>query len=159
MQQVEGQRKGSVLYLYNGFLYRKDREENGRRRYRCRRELCTARASHKIDEDVVNLFSSHNHAMEDMGVLQLKTELKKAAYDADARSSNKLVFENLAGKHEAGSRVSFADVEKSMYDAKRRKVPRYPSSMEDAAQLLDGEFICSKNVKFAIELLHIGLSN
>ena len=105
MQQVEGQRKGSVWYLYNGFIYRKDREENGRRLYRCRRELCTARASHKIDEDLVNLFSSHNHAMEDVSVPQLKTELKKAAYDADARTSNKLVFENLAGKHEAGTKV------------------------------------------------------
>jgi hypothetical protein len=139
MQEVEGQRKGSVLYLHNDYLYRRDKERNGIKAFRCRRESCPARARQKNGEDVVNFFSSHNHGMEDIGVLKLKTELNKAAFDADARMSTKTVFDNLTGVHEAGSRISYAEVEKSMYDAKRRKVPRYPSSMEDAAQLLQGE--------------------
>ena len=29
MQEVEGQRKGSVLYLHNDYLYRRDKERNG----------------------------------------------------------------------------------------------------------------------------------
>ena len=69
MQELEGQRKGSVLYLHNDYLYRKDKERN-------------------------DFFSSHNHGMEDIGVLQLKTELKKAAYEIDARLSAKTVFDN-----------------------------------------------------------------
>jgi len=105
--------------------------------------MCPARARQKGSEETIQLFSSHNHCMEDIGVLQLKTELKKAAYEADSRMSTKTVFDNLTGVHEAGSRVTYAEVEKSMYDAKRRKVPRYPSSMEDAAQLLQGKTCCN----------------
>lgn len=141
MQQVEGQRKGSVLHLYKDYLYRRDKERNGIVAFRCRRELCPARARQKKGEDIVQLFSTHNHGMEDVGVMQLKAELKKAAFDVDARVSTKTVFESLTGVHEAGSRITYAEVEKSMYDAKRKRVPRYPSSMEDAAQLLEGEFV------------------
>ena len=115
MQQVDGQRKGSVLYLHNDFLYRRDKEHNGSKRFRCRRELCTARARQKNGEDVVHLSSVHNHCMEDIGVLQLKTDLKKAAYEVDARTSNKLLFDNLTGNHEAGSRITYAEVEKSRH--------------------------------------------
>jgi len=86
---VEGQRKGSVLYLHNDYLYRRDKERNGIKAFRCRRESCPARARQKNGEDVVNFFSSHNHGMEDIGVLKLKTELKKAAFDADARFHGK----------------------------------------------------------------------
>ena len=69
MQEVEGQRKGSVLYLHNDYLYRRDKERNGIKAFRCRRESCPARARQKNGEDVVNFFSSHNHGMEDIDVL------------------------------------------------------------------------------------------
>jgi hypothetical protein len=77
--------------------------------------------------------------MEDIGVLQLKTALKKAAYDADARTTSKSIFDSMTGNHEAGGRLAYSQVEKSMYVARRRKVPRFPTSMEDAAQLLEGK--------------------
>lgn len=137
MQEVEGFRKGATLYLYNNYLYRRDRVAKGINNYRCRQELCTARARHRIGDETVFLSSIHNHGAEDIGVLRLKSALKRAAYETDDRKSITGVFVNVVKNREARDRISHAEVEKCMYDAKRKKVLPCPTAVEDAAELLE----------------------
>lgn len=138
MECLEGNRKGSVLYAYNNFLYRRDKVQKDINQFRCRREMCPARASERIGSNVVILRSEHNHGTEDMGVLKLKSALKQAASEAEPRTSNKVIFDSMTRNDPAGSRVTFAQVERTMYHIRHKTLPRTPTSLEDAAQLLAG---------------------
>ena len=84
MQLIQNLRKRATFYLYNNYLYKRDRidRKNGSFFMRCRRLMCTARARYCPKLDEFHIFSvCHNHEPEDMNELMKSAQSRKKRKD------------------------------------------------------------------------------
>ncbi|KAG8278610.1 hypothetical protein J6590_014165 [Homalodisca vitripennis] len=79
MEIIEGERSGSIMYVYEGFVFRRKSKIKEKMYISCTFNGCEATA-HIQGEDFI-LKRPHNHAPEDMRVekLRLRSDLRKAA--------------------------------------------------------------------------------
>lgn len=79
--KIAGQRNGSIVYVYQGFLYSKHKEQRTHLRLRClnyKRELCKAYATLDKESNVMEAVGNHNHISNEMDIqlLQFRSKLK-----------------------------------------------------------------------------------
>lgn len=101
MEALEGSRSGSLVYLYQGFLYLRYKTWKDVVYLRCREIQCPVVASmNQISEKVViNGEHSHSAPVEDVEELRLRSGLRKAIQQ-DKKKSVRTIFEEVAKRFE-----------------------------------------------------------
>uniref|UniRef100_A0A1B6MKU6 Uncharacterized protein n=1 Tax=Graphocephala atropunctata TaxID=36148 RepID=A0A1B6MKU6_9HEMI len=136
MEIVEGERSGSAMYVYEGYVFRKKSKIGEKLYVSCTFNGCEATA-HIQGEDFT-LKRRHNHAPEDMRVekLRLRSELRKAA-EKHRGLGMKRTFEETCSRYEnAAEFVSYNAFKSTMYRTKQVQTPPIPKDLNDYANIL-----------------------
>jgi hypothetical protein len=127
MQAIEGNRRGSLLYALNGYLYRRDSSKVQKSvGYRCTVKGCPARVLQMPDAMHVTVSHNHGEEGERIELLKLKTSLKRSAEESSG--SLRQIFDCHTTTSSVGMAIGFAEVEASMYRRRRRVLPPLPST-------------------------------
>ena len=83
-RQIEGDRRGSILYVHNNFLYSNFRDTEAKNILRCRewrKSNCKGMGSIRKRDDVFTVMHDHSHDVEEkaVSVLEMKHEMKRRA--------------------------------------------------------------------------------
>jgi hypothetical protein len=135
MEAIEGNRRGSTLFKYDGHLYRKDYERQGKRGYRCTDKGCKGRLLQRADGDIV-VTTGHSHGSKQLAVdvLALKNRMKRRAAESGERLRE--IFDEETRNSNVADEVGFAELESCLYKQRRRVLPQLPREAADAFEAI-----------------------
>lgn len=133
---IEGCRKNSKLYICDGFAYVRDKETKSGLCLKCRKhnKLCPGRSV--IMNNTLRITRPHSCiANEDeIEVIKFKSQVKRNA--EDSVYSLRAVFDSAAANCPVADQISYPEVENIMAKRRRSNLPRLPSTIQEAVQLI-----------------------
>ena len=138
-ETIEGKRKGSVVYVHNGYLYGFFRTYKNHVRVRCLewRRKCKAFGKIVGDQFIVQGEHTNHESAMCKEVLSLKATLKHKA-ETSCTSLRELFNTECAELDEdIATSVSFKSLESTMFKRRRLSYPPLPRSAEETGQLLE----------------------
>ncbi|KAK8390313.1 hypothetical protein O3P69_010176 [Scylla paramamosain] len=126
VRKIEGQRRGSTVYVFDDQAYVKDRQYNEKFHVRCHlfKSGCHGRGHINLENSTMMVIKDHNHDSQASYIEQM--ELKSHVYDercARAPAS-------------AATSVSFESVRRTLLNERNKYLPPAPASPLEAADFL-----------------------
>ncbi|XP_067216201.1 uncharacterized protein [Linepithema humile] len=138
MEIISGKRKGSYLYIYEGYTYNIDKRYNYI--YRCAKRRTTACKGVLIKENEKFILDcKHNHSSEPYiaDILNLKKEMIQMCKETTI--TNKEIFDTVSRKNpKAAAFISYNAMRNQLSKEKIKMRPSLPSNVYELDNLLQG---------------------
>lgn len=149
--------RGNDLLLVNGHKFRCIRQRaDGYVRWRCCKKQCTSTVLMTIDDLIIENASEHNHPVDPIQKIDrqvLRESCKRKATSNISTRPIKLIRNELMNS--VSTELEHKDlksVRKAMYIERRKNLPPYPTSSEDAItkinEFQDADFLMFRGKKF-----------
>uniref|UniRef100_A0A1B6I4A9 MULE transposase domain-containing protein n=1 Tax=Homalodisca liturata TaxID=320908 RepID=A0A1B6I4A9_9HEMI len=141
MEVIEAEKRGTTLYVYENYLFRKSRSSmNGDKLYvTCVFNGCKATGQIKRDEFIPR--KCHNHGPEELRIqkLRLRADLRKVAEKHRGPGMKRAYDEACERYQNAAEFVSYNAFKSTMYRTKQVQTPPNPQDLTDYANILSRE--------------------
>ena len=138
-RQIEGDRRGSILYEHNNFLYSNFRNTETKKILRCRewrKSNCKGMGSIRKRDYVFTVMQDHSHDVEEkaVSVFEMKHEMKRRAETSN--EPIRRIFDEVCATAPPDVSISFNQVENTLYKRRRSVEPPLPTSAIESSEIL-----------------------
>ena len=139
--KIEGERRGSIVYVHNDFLYTNFRETDLKKVVRCRdwkKSNCKGMGFIRKNDDrfITTIEHSHNSDVNMVSILKMKSEMKTRAEGTN--EPLRRIFDQVCSSfpEDVATRISFNQVENTLYKRRRSVEPTLPRSALESGEIL-----------------------
>ncbi|XP_045113756.1 uncharacterized protein LOC123506012 [Portunus trituberculatus] len=141
VRKIEGQRRGSTVYVFDDQAYVKDRQYNEKLHVRCHlfKSGCHGRGHINLENSTMMVTKDHNHDSQASYIEQM--ELKSCMKDSiknDPTQNARHVYDERCARApaSAATSVSFESVRRTLLNERNKYLPPAPASPLEAADFL-----------------------